>query len=95
MVPLTVQNLETVDAAGPLTVTLLASGAGGDMPLATITKSIRLKAGATKLLPLRFNFPTLPAGAYSLVIRLDSAGTFGESNESNNTATGGTTFTVA
>jgi hypothetical protein len=88
-----------VPANGPLGIELRASADttpdGSDALVATITRKVKLKPGASKLLKVKFPATSLAAGAYYLTAAVDTVNAFAESNEANNTAVSGTTFTVA
>ena len=100
-VALSVLNSGNVPAVGNITYRVLASAddavSGDDIELALLPKRLSLKPGAKpRNVPLAFQVPaTLTAGTYRLLVQIDSASAIGESNETNNVAASGTTFTVA
>jgi len=61
----------------------------------TITRPIKLRAGKSRAVPLKFTYPGVPDGTYNLVATVDSAGAVVESNDSNNTATTAAPVTIA
>ena len=84
----------------PVTVTLFLSDNptldATDLQLATVTRSLTLKQGKGKSLPLKFTFPgTVGNGSYTLIASVDPANTLLEANEGNNTATGPAPVTLA
>lgn len=98
--PFTIQNNGNVPVRGAAILRILASTDdivdGNDVELAVLPRRLSLRPGRPRLMPLSFIVPsTLTTGTYRLLVQIDSAGTIGESNETNNVVTSGTTFTVA
>jgi hypothetical protein len=85
-------NRGTLKATGNLQVKFFASLDGtvddSDTLLATVSKpGTRIKVGKSKKFSAKFNFPNgVPDGSYFILAEADAAGTFAETNESNNTA---------
>jgi len=96
---LSLQNLGNSAYSGPVTVSLLASADAtadaGDAVLATLPKSLKLKAGGRKALKLRAALGSLAAGSYHLVARLNPTGTPADANTANNDVASAGVFTVA
>ena len=98
-VALSVLNAGNVTATGPLTISLSAStnadGTGGLVPLVSLTKGLKLKAGASKVFKLKFTAPPqLAAGSYFLTATLDGPGAIDESDEQNNVVNAQGSFSV-
>ena len=89
-VPVILTNGGNVPASGLATVDMFASAdnlIGGDTPLATVTRKLKLKNGKARPVRLSFLVPAdLPAGSYFIVTSVDTQNAIAESNESNNTA---------
>jgi subtilase family serine protease len=84
---------------GPVTLSLLAStdatADDADVSLGTITRTLRIKPNSGRRLSFRLPLPAgIAAGTYHVIARIDSTGTVTESNETNNDAASGGTFTV-
>jgi hypothetical protein len=96
---LALQNLGNSTYSGPVTVSVLASADGtadaGDAVLATLPKTLKLKAGGRKAMKLRAALASLPAGSYHLVARLAPGGTPADNNAANNDVVSAGVFTVA
>jgi hypothetical protein len=90
---------DTAVAAKAVNILLQAvptgSTTGAPTDIVTVTKPLRLKAGKSRAVPLKFTYPGVPDGTYNLVATVDSAGAVGESNDSNNTATSAAPVTIA
>ena len=71
------------------------STTGAPTDIVTITRPIKLRAGKSRAVPLKFTYPGVPDGTYNLVATVDSAGAVVESNDSNNTATTAAPVTIA
>ena len=96
-VPITIVNNGNVPASGIITIDLFASGDNlidaGDLPLASVTKKIRLRNGQSRPIRVSFVVPAnLTAGEYFVTTNVDSAGVIQESDETNNTAVSSTPF---
>jgi subtilase family serine protease len=97
---LLVRNDGNTTATGVLSVALAAStdatADAGDAPLgAPVSHRLKLKAGASKRIRLRFVPPsTLAAGQYYLTATLDPANTIAERDDANNAAVAASPFTV-
>jgi hypothetical protein len=94
-----VTNAGNTPARGRVELTLAVSGdaaAGADdRVVATVTKKVNFKPGATRTLRLKFAPPDdLAAGNYFLVAGIDAANAFTEPDEANNVAASGGTFAV-
>jgi subtilase family serine protease len=99
-VPVTIANNGNVPAGGTITIDLFASGDNlidaGDFPLASVTRKIKVRNGASKVIRLSFVVPSgLAAGQYFVTTNVDSAGGIPESDETNNTAVSGSAFPVS
>jgi Tol biopolymer transport system component len=90
---------DTAVAAGAVNILLQAvptgSTTGAPTDVTTVTRPLRLKAGKSRAIPLKFNYPALPDGTYNIVATVDSAGAVTESNDSNNSATTAAPVTIA
>ena len=88
-ITLLVRNAGNVAAKGSLPLRLLASADNvldaGDAVLAPLTMKLNVRAGATKVLRLRFPMPALTPGSYFFIADLD-AGSLPERNDSDNVA---------
>ena len=96
---LLIRNDGNVPVNGPVTITLLASADtaadGADASLGTLTRVLRIKANSTRRLAFRLPLPAgLASGTYHVIARVDSGGNVTESDETNNDAPSGGTFTV-
>ncbi len=92
---ITVSDLGNIPASHPLSIALFVRPVGttgsADIPLPTVTQSLRLKPHQARTVKLKFVVPpALPAGVYTLVAQLDPANTFQDPDLSNNTAVGAT-----
>lgn len=90
----------TAAASGTVSVTFYASIDNavetGDAVLATVTKAMTLKAGKSKVISAKFNYPAgLPDGSYFILARVDSGGAITEFREQNNDATSPAAIGVA
>ena len=83
-----------------VTITLAASSDAAADPsdpvLATFTKKLNIKPGATKAVIIKFNFPqSLPAGSYFATATIDPLGEISETSKSNNVAVTSDVFAFA
>jgi hypothetical protein len=99
----TLRNGGTVAANGQLAMAVFAVPQGADptdpaaprTPLATLSSTVKVKAGGTKRLKLGFAIPTtLAPGTYTIAVQLDAAGVFNERDETNNAAVALSPLTV-
>lgn len=66
-----------------------------DLMIANVSKSLRLKPGRSKMVPISFTLPdAVAAGAYRLLAWADSGKTVAETDEANNVAVDSTAVTV-
>lgn len=89
-------------ASGAVAVALLArdvdpatTATGNTAIITTPARRLRLKPGQSRLVPVKFTYPSVPAAAYSLVAAVDPANTLVEGNESNNEGASATAVTIA
>ena len=81
-------NAGNVTLSKPVSITLAASLNGVSSTLTTFTKKLKIGAGKSAKVKIKFTFPnTLTAGAYTLTATVDSAGSIGESDKTNNVGT--------
>jgi uncharacterized delta-60 repeat protein len=78
-------------ASGVIQIALLATSngtiTGGDVPFATISTRVKLQAGKSTNLKLKFKFPSnLTGGNYFIAAAVDSTNVIAETNETNNVA---------
>jgi uncharacterized delta-60 repeat protein len=86
-----VSNVGQAVGGGTIEIALFASSDGtiaaGDTPFATIPQRIKLAAGHSTNLKLKFDYPSnLANGNYFIVASVDSTNIVAESNEANNFA---------
>ena len=99
-VPVTVANNGNVAASGLLQVDLFASADAvadaSDLPLASVTRRVKLKNGKSRPIRVAFLVPAnLPAGSYFITATIDQPNAIPESNDANNTAVGAAPVTAA
>lgn len=88
---LIILNAGNVPASGNLALNVVISVNGqidsADPVLATLTKKVSLKAGASKAIKLKLKIPAnLGHGTYRILASFDNRGTINESSVTNNTA---------
>jgi len=96
---LLVRNDGNVAVNGPVTLSLLAStdaiADDADVSLGTVFRTLRIKPNSARRLSFRLPLPSgMAAGTYHVIARIDSTSTVTESDETNNDAASGGTFTV-
>jgi glucose/arabinose dehydrogenase len=95
---LLVRNTGNVAAAGPVGLVLRASSDAAaddsDSLLLQSTKAIKIKAGGSKLIKLRFVPRTLASGTYYVTATVVTAGAIPETDQTNNSAVSGNTFII-
>ena len=89
---LLVTNNGSADASGPMDVTLFASSDGilaDGSVITTAHVKVKLKAGKSKKIKLKFAFPsTLADGSYTIFAGINSSGSIAETDTSNDAVTG-------
>lgn len=93
-VSVSVANTGTADLNDPVTVTLYVSTDdtldAGDTQVSTITKTLKIKPGASKALKLKVaNYPSVADGVYKLLVKTSATGL------ADATATSGSSVTIA
>jgi glucose/arabinose dehydrogenase len=95
---LLVRNSGNVTAAGAVGLVLRASSDAAaddsDSLLLQSTKTIKIKAGGSKLIKLRFVPRTLASGTYYVTANVVTTGTIPETDQTNNGAVSGNTFII-
>jgi len=100
-VPITITNNGNVPAGpGLLQIDLFGSADAArgvdDLPLATITRPIRIRNARSRIIRVNFIFPAeLAAGSYYVTTTIDAPNAIAESNETNNDAASSVAFTAA
>jgi hypothetical protein len=96
-----VTNSGDTAVAGVMQVVLAARPVGQttsaqDTVIATTpAKPIRLRPGQSRFIPIKFTYPAVTDGQYTLVATADSANAVPEGNETNNTGASATAVTIA
>jgi Tol biopolymer transport system component len=88
--------------AGPVSISLLARDDDPATPstadtliVTTPARNVRLRQGGTRFVPVRFNFPEVPAASYRLVAVVDAGNQVAEGSEANNEGASETAVTIA
>jgi hypothetical protein len=92
-------NDGATDVVGDVTIGLFVSPDPwldeDDTPVADIAKSVRLRPGAAKNIPVRFSFPQVVDGSYYVLAWADKSRALPERNEGNNLAASPAATTLA